>query len=170
MGLLGWIKDSARQTWNVSDVTDAGKRQGPLPVEVMSGAANITLNAGDIQIGAVENKNYNTDDRQFIGPDHFAAVQTAPANAVVKGCEAITVDASQKALTVPAGADYALISCGAATVRWRDDGNAVAAGDAGGHPLFANDQLKYDGNLAAIRFTREAATSGVLFVSYYGRD
>jgi hypothetical protein len=38
--------------------------------------STITLDMNDVQIGAVELKNYNTDDRAYISPDHELLVQS----------------------------------------------------------------------------------------------
>lgn len=88
----------------------------------------------------------------------------ASDNAVPKGYQQITVLTGSTALTVPAGSRYALISVEAQAVRYRDD--AVAPTATVGMPLPVGATLRYDGDLAAIRFIEQAA-GGRLNVSYY---
>jgi hypothetical protein len=38
--------------------------------------AGVSIDPGDIQIGAVEIKNYDTDDRQYVDTDHYAHVRS----------------------------------------------------------------------------------------------
>jgi hypothetical protein len=68
------------------------------------------------------------------------------------------------ALTVPATATYAIIQAEAQAIRWRDDGVAPTA--AIGMTIAAGGELRYDGNLSAIRFI-EAVALSKLNVSYY---
>jgi hypothetical protein len=59
---------------------------------------------------------------------------------------------------------FALISCEAAAVRWRDDGEAPTA--SVGMPLAAGVTLQYDGDISRIRFIQQ--TPGAkLNISYY---
>lgn len=44
---------------------------------------NVYVIVSDIEIGGVELKNYNTDDRQFVNPGHSAQVNIAPAIASI---------------------------------------------------------------------------------------
>lgn len=50
-----------------------------------------TLTVGDIEIGAVEGKNYNTDDRWYISPAHRLFVHESPAMTVVSATGAAAV-------------------------------------------------------------------------------
>lgn len=59
---------------------------------------------------------------------------------------------------------FALISCEAAAVRWRDDGGVPTA--SVGMPLAAGVTLQYDGDIARIRFIQQSA-GAKLNVSYY---
>lgn len=68
------------------------------------------------------------------------------------------------ALTVPAGADLALIQTVTQNVRWRDDGTAPTG--TVGMRLAAGDTLVYDGDLSAFQAIEEAA-SAELNVTYY---
>lgn len=74
--------------------------------------------------------------------------------------------AAATALTVPAGSTYAVVqNNGSQPVRYRDDGTDPTT--TVGMRIPAGNTLTYDGNLAAIKFIREAA--GVtLDVTYYG--
>lgn len=67
-------------------------------------------------------------------------------------------------LTVPAGADMALIQAVTQNVRWRDDGTAPTG--TVGMRLAAGDTLSYDGDLSAFQAIEEAA-SAELNITYY---
>lgn len=71
---------------------------------------------------------------------------------------------TNQALTVPNGARRAIIQTEAQAVRWRDDGTNPTA--SVGMTIATGGELRYDGNLAAIRFTQVAATA-ILNVAYY---
>lgn len=73
--------------------------------------------------------------------------------------------AAATGFTVPGGAKYAIVqNNGSQPCRWRDDGTNPTAST--GQRIPAGEQLTYDGNLAAIKFIREA--SGVtLDIHYY---
>jgi hypothetical protein len=73
--------------------------------------------------------------------------------------------AAATALTVPTGANYAIICTESQDVRWRDDGVNPTAGV--GYPLAVGSELEMTSNLAAIRFIQQAATA-TLNISYYG--
>jgi hypothetical protein len=81
-----------------------------------------------------------------------------------KGHQQLTSIAASTALTVPAGARYAILKCTAQAVRWRDDGVDPTA--AIGMLLDVGDEFLYTGKLAAVRVI-EAAGGGVLNVAYY---
>ena len=59
---------------------------------------------------------------------------------------------------------FALITCEAAPVRWRDDGGVPTA--SVGMPLAAGVTLQYDGDISRIRFIQQSA-GAKLNVSYY---
>lgn len=85
------------------------------------------------------------------------------------GYQQITSLAASTGLTVPSDPlrgvpTFAIIQAAAQAVRWRDDG--VAPTSSVGMTLAAGDELRYDGNLAAIRFI-EATAGAQLNVSYY---
>lgn len=67
-------------------------------------------------------------------------------------------------LTVPAGANVAVLTALAAAVAWRDDGTAPTA--AIGNQIAAGATLEYYGNLNAIQFILVTG-SPTLNVSYY---
>ena len=67
-------------------------------------------------------------------------------------------------LTVPPTATFAIIQAEAQAIRWRDDGTAPTA--SVGMTIPAGGELRYDGNLNAIRFI-EAVALSKLNVSYY---
>lgn len=69
------------------------------------------------------------------------------------------------ALTVPAGAIYAIVTPETNAVRWRDDGVAPTAGI--GYPLPVGAELEVTSQLTVIRFI-EATASATLSVAYYG--
>ena len=80
------------------------------------------------------------------------------------GHEQITSLSAAAALTVPAGAQVALITAQTQAVRFRDDGIAPTA--AIGLPLAAGDTLTYEGDLSAIQFIEQTA-SAALNIAYY---
>nr|DAH84771.1 MAG TPA: hypothetical protein [Caudoviricetes sp.] len=81
------------------------------------------------------------------------------------GYQQISSLAASTPLTVPPGANFALIDCEAQAVRWRDDGTAPTA--AIGMPMAVADApLDYSGNLAALRFIEQTA-GAKLNISYY---
>lgn len=71
-------------------------------------------------------------------------------------------------LTVPSTAQQkpvrCIITCETQAIRWRDDGVLPTA--LVGYPLAVGAELKYDGDLNAIRII-EQTTSAILNVSYY---
>ena len=68
-------------------------------------------------------------------------------------------------LTVPVGANLAIIAADTAAVRWRDDGTAPTA-TIGMHLSNTGEPLQYSGPLAKIQFIAETG-SPVLNISYY---
>lgn len=54
-------------------------------------AAEVTLDAGDLEIGAVEIKNYNTDDRAYVSPDHEVLAQARVYDAAGTGITSTNV-------------------------------------------------------------------------------
>lgn len=80
------------------------------------------------------------------------------------GYQRIATLSSAQALTVPAGATFALIQAETQAVRWRDDG--VTPTSSVGMPLIIGSVIEYDGDLKAIRFIEQTA-SAVLHVCYY---
>lgn len=69
-----------------------------------------------------------------------------------------------KQLSVPEGANYAIITPMAQAVRWRDDGGTPTG--SVGYPLPVGKELYYDGSLDEISFIEQAA-SAILEVAYY---
>ena len=82
------------------------------------------------------------------------------------GYQQITSLSAAIGLTVPAGADCALIIAEAQAVRFRDDGTNPSA--TVGMPLAVAQEFFYIGNLSAIKFFEQTA-SAKLNVSYYKR-
>lgn len=85
------------------------------------------------------------------------------------GYQQITSLAAATNLTVPSVpldgvATYAIIQAEAQAVRWRDDGVDPTA--TVGMVIPAGGELRYDGDLKAIRFI-ESAASAKLNISYY---
>jgi hypothetical protein len=80
------------------------------------------------------------------------------------GYQQIPNVAAAVSLTVPNGAQVAMIRANTKDVRWRDDGTPPTA--AVGTPLVAGETLAYEGNLAAIQFIEQAA-SAALDIDYY---
>lgn len=71
---------------------------------------------------------------------------------------------SAAALTIPGGANVALIQALTQNVRWRDDGTAPTA--SVGLQLLAGDEMFYTGDLSAIQIIQEAATAEVNVLYY----
>ena len=88
---------------------------------------------------------------------------------VPKGFQQITTLTASTGLTVPEGAQIAIIQAEDNAVRWRDDGTAPTA-TVGMllQPQAANinDTLYYQGDLDALRFIQAAATAEIS-VAYY---
>lgn len=83
------------------------------------------------------------------------------------GFSQLTSLSSSTALTIPTQQNeptYAIIQCESQVVRWRDDGTAPTA--SVGMRLTVGAELRYDGDLKAIRFIEEAA-SAKLDISFY---
>lgn len=80
------------------------------------------------------------------------------------GYEQNTTLNTAKALTVPGGAQRALIQATGQNVRWRDDGTDPTA--TVGMQLAAGDSLFYTADLSALKVIEEAA-SAKLNVTYY---
>ena len=80
------------------------------------------------------------------------------------GYQQITDVSSAVGLTVPTGANFAIIQAEAQTVRWRDDGTDPTA--TVGMQIIADQDIFYSGNLDKIKFF-EAAASAILNVAYY---
>jgi len=80
------------------------------------------------------------------------------------GYEQVTGLSGVKALTVPNGAQRALLICTGQNVRWRDDGTSPTG--TIGIQLPTGTPFWYTGDMSAIKFIEEVASS-VLNVSYY---
>jgi hypothetical protein len=80
------------------------------------------------------------------------------------GYQQITSVVAAQALTVPAGAQYAVICVESQSVRWRDDGTDPTA--SVGEILTVGQNLVYDGKLSAIKFI-EVTPSAKVNISYY---
>lgn len=72
--------------------------------------------------------------------------------------------ASAVGLTVPAGAQAAIIQVNTQNVRWRDDGTNPTS--TVGMRLRSGSEFLYTGELSKIKFIREAS-GAILNVSYY---
>lgn len=91
----------------------------------------------------------------------MAVLRPAP-----KGYQQISGASSATGLTVPSGADFAVIQALSQNARWRDDGTSPTA--SAGMQLAAGDSMRYDGDLSAIEFIEEAASTEIN-VAYYQR-
>ncbi len=87
------------------------------------------------------------------------------------GYQQITTVSSAVGLTLPPSntpdgraPTFAIIQAATQAVRWRDDGTDPTA--TVGMTIPAGGEIRYDGNLNAIRFI-EAAASAQLNISYY---
>ena len=84
---------------------------------------------------------------------------------IPKGYQQITSLSSATALTVPAGASFAIIQAETQAVRWRDDGTNPTA--TVGQPLAIGVDLVYRGALSAIKFIEQTA-SAKINITYFG--
>lgn len=82
------------------------------------------------------------------------------------GYQQITSLGSATALTVPAGATFALIECEAQAVRWRDDGSDPTA-TVGMNMAVADVPLVFAGELKRLKFI-EVTSGAKLNIAYYG--
>lgn len=92
--------------------------------------------------------------------------QIVPTNLDPMGHEQITV-ATVKSLTVPAGAKFAYLQAQTGPIRWLDSGTAPTS-TLGTLLIVGNPPWLYEGDLYAIQFIDDGATSGTLNVSYLG--
>jgi len=95
------------------------------------------------------------------------------------GYQQITSLSGSTALTVPTAATGSGAASGASTqkptrciiipetqaIRWRDDGTAPTA--SVGYPLAVGSELKYDGDLAAIRVIEQVASAKINVIYFY---
>lgn len=81
------------------------------------------------------------------------------------GYQQITSLSSAQPLTVPTGANFAIIAADTAAVRWRDDGTPPTA-TIGMHLSNTGEPLQYSGPLSSIQFIAETG-SPALNISYY---
>jgi hypothetical protein len=80
------------------------------------------------------------------------------------GYQQITSTGTAVGLTVPSGANFAMILCEAQAVRWRDDG--VDPTTTVGMPLSTGVDFSYDGDLNRIKFIA-AVAGAIINISYY---
>jgi hypothetical protein len=88
-----------------------------------------------------------------------------PISRVPLGYQQITSLSTAKTLTVPATANFAMITVSGQSVRYRDDGTAPDATHGVVLPV-GNPALQYSGNLSALQFI-ETTASATLDVLYY---
>lgn len=85
-------------------------------------------------------------------------------NLIPLGYQQITSLSAATALTVPAGARFALIRPETQGIRWRDDGTNPTS--TVGMPVDAGDTVFFTGKLSVVKVI-ETAVSAKLNVSYY---
>lgn len=85
------------------------------------------------------------------------------------GYQQITSLSASTGLTVPTTGPQRPVRCiitpQTQAVRWRDDGTAPTASI--GYPLAVGSELKYDGDLNAIRFIEQVASAAINVTYYY---
>jgi hypothetical protein len=85
----------------------------------------------------------------------------------VAGYQNLPVSTTAVTLSVPAGADYAVVRCETNSIRWTDDGTTPTAGATGnGVPMLAADPPLTIPNPATFKAIRVTA-DGALHVLYY---
>lgn len=92
---------------------------------------------------------------------------TAKAPPVPRGYQQLTGLDTVKQLTLPVGANWAMIRCTGGDIRWRDDGTNPTA--AVGYPLAVGEELIYDAvtGLPALRFIQQS-TAAEVSIAYFG--
>ena len=80
------------------------------------------------------------------------------------GYQQITATGTAVGLTVPSGANFAMIVGEAQALRWRDDG--VDPTTTVGMPLSVGVDFSYDGDLNRIKFIA-AVAGAIINISYY---
>lgn len=96
------------------------------------------------------------------------SISATPPQLTPLGYQQLTVSNTAVGLTVPVGAEVALIqneTNGTNKVRWRDDG--VAPTSAIGMELVPGVQFEYNGDLDAIKFIKQTGVDAKLNISYY---
>lgn len=96
---------------------------------------------------------------------HVPVVASLPAPQLPQGYQQVTDLTVVASISPPTNACVALIQAEGAAVRWRDDG--VNPTPSVGMRLPVGSELRYDGNLATVRFIQEGS-GGKLNISYYG--
>lgn len=91
-------------------------------------------------------------------------ISTFEASLVPKGYQQIVSPIVSTALTVPAGAIYALMQARTSDISYRDDG--VAPTNLAGMRIVIDNSLFYTGSLAAVRVI--SVVGGILDILYYG--
>lgn len=81
------------------------------------------------------------------------------------GYSQLTGLSSATGVTVPSGANLALIRCETQAVRWRDDGTNPTA--SVGYPLYVGEELYYDSeDIANLKFIEMTASAKVNIAWY----
>lgn len=76
-GIKGWIIDANGKTRSVKlKAIPSGDSDSLYVLETTA-----KLEGGDIELGALEVKNYNTDDRALVDTDHYLGVKQKPSTA-----------------------------------------------------------------------------------------
>jgi hypothetical protein len=84
----------------------------------------------------------------------------------IAGYQALTVSTAALGLTVPSGADMAIIRAETNPLRFRDDGTDPTA-SVGMPLLVADPPFVFNGSLSKFKAIRSGAADGVLHVLYY---
>jgi hypothetical protein len=139
--------------------TDFTVTAGGSPAAFTFANGVVTLSAPLVADADVVVSDVRTDAR-------LPATDVRLRGAIPVGYQQITSLSAAAALTVPAGATFAIIDTESQGVRWRDDGTDPTS--TVGKPLPATDgvDLFYDGDLSRIKFIEQAA-SAKLNVAYY---
>jgi len=142
------------------ETASGGRRPVPIGVEKIAGSKGLyalkttaTLSVGDVQLGAVELKNYNTDDRSFIDPDHYLAVKDQ-LDDKYQPVKLITIDANKKDLALSGITEAHKVSF----IMEGGDGYLAFDEDADNTKIFlkdgegySDDKLKFTSKISIIR-------------------
>jgi hypothetical protein len=110
-------------------------------------------------------RGYSTGNKHPIAVDNGGQLLVVAGRNDALGYQRLTGMSSSTALSVPAGARFAIVQVEGEDMRWRDDG--VDPTIAIGMLLKNGAAMIYDGPLAALRFI-QVSSGALINIAYYG--